>query len=83
MPEKKPEAAPTGRLVTATNQSVVRQLRLTLQGVAPTDLDLANFMSQLSAVPFFEQVGMILRSERSLPSDIPVQRGRCDPDRTF
>jgi Tfp pilus assembly protein PilN len=56
--EKKPEAAPAGRLVTAANQSVVRQLHLTLQGVAPTDLDLANFMSQLSAVPFFEQVGI-------------------------
>ena len=55
--EKIPEAVPAGRLVAApANQSVVRQLRVTLQGVAPTDLDLANFMSQLSTVPFFEQV---------------------------
>jgi Tfp pilus assembly protein PilN len=55
--EKKPDAPPAGLLVDA-NQTSLRQLRLTLQGVAPTDLDLANFMSQLSEVPFFEQVAI-------------------------
>jgi Tfp pilus assembly protein PilN len=56
--ERKPDPAPNARLVVAGAPSIVRQLRLTIQGVAPSDLDLANFVSQLSAVPFFEQVAI-------------------------
>jgi Tfp pilus assembly protein PilN len=42
-----------------------RRLKLRIQGVCPTDVDLANFMTQLAAVPFFDQVNITYAREKS------------------
>jgi Tfp pilus assembly protein PilN len=50
-----------GRAAEATrkeNQQVVRRIRLIVTGLAPTDVDVANFIGQLSASPLFEDVNM-------------------------
>jgi hypothetical protein len=44
---------------------VDRRLKVRVQGVCPTDVDLANFMTQLSAVPFFESVNNTYARERA------------------
>jgi Tfp pilus assembly protein PilN len=44
---------------------VDRRLRVRVQGVCPTDVDLANFMTQLSAVPFFDAVNNTYAREKS------------------
>jgi hypothetical protein len=44
---------------------VDRRLKVKLQGVCPTDVDLANFMTQLNTVPFFEQVNISYSREKS------------------
>lgn len=36
----------------------IKRLRLTLTGVTPTDVDVANFIGQMSACPLFEDVNM-------------------------
>lgn len=43
---------------------VDRRLRVRVQGVCPTDVDLANFMTQLSAVPFFDSVNNTYAREK-------------------
>jgi Tfp pilus assembly protein PilN len=52
------QAARTGEPV------IDRRLKVRIQGVCPTDVDLANFMTQLAAVPFFEQVNITYARER-------------------
>ena len=42
-----------------------RRLKVKVQGVCPTDVDLANFMTQLKMVPFFEQVTIAYSREKS------------------
>jgi len=37
---------------------IVKRVRLELTGLAPTDVDVANFIGQLSASPLFEDVNM-------------------------
>jgi Tfp pilus assembly protein PilN len=37
---------------------VDRRLRVKVQGVAPTDVELATFLTELNGVPFFEAVGL-------------------------
>lgn len=37
---------------------VIRRVRVVLAGLAPTDVDVANFIGQLSASPLFENVNM-------------------------
>ncbi len=49
----------------AGEQVVDRRLKVRLQGVCPTDVDLANFMTQLSTVPFFDQVGVTYAREKA------------------
>jgi Tfp pilus assembly protein PilN len=44
---------------------VDRRLKLRIQGVCPTDVDLANFMTQLAAVPFFDQVNITYAREKA------------------
>jgi hypothetical protein len=44
---------------------VDRRLKVRVQGVCPTDVDLANFMTQLSAVPYFESVNNTYARERA------------------
>ena len=58
----RPSGAP-GRAMTADGGSkprVIRtkRMRLVLTGLAPTDVDVANFIGQLSASPLFEDVNM-------------------------
>ncbi len=40
------------------SQNAIRRVRLVLSGLAPTDVDVANFIGQLSASPLFEDVNM-------------------------
>ena len=50
----------------AKGDSVVeRRLKVRIQGVCPTDVDLANFMTQLATIPFFEQVSITYAREKS------------------
>lgn len=44
---------------------VERRLKVRLQGVCPTDVDLADFMTKLAAVPFFEQVNVTYAREKA------------------
>jgi Tfp pilus assembly protein PilN len=46
-------------------QVVDRRLKFAIQGVCPTDVDLANFMTQLAAERFFEQVNITYAREKS------------------
>ena len=39
-------------------QLVVNRMRMVITGIAPTDVDVANFIGQLSASPLFEDVNM-------------------------
>ena len=41
-----------------TKERVVKRVRLTLTGIAMNDVDVANFIAQLSANPLFEDVNM-------------------------
>jgi Tfp pilus assembly protein PilN len=45
--------------------AVDRRLKVRIQGVCPTDVDLANFMTELAAVPFFDQVNITYAREKS------------------
>ena len=42
-----------------------RRMKVKIQGVCPTDTDLANFMTQLSTIPFFDQVSVTYAREKS------------------
>ena len=42
----------------AEEMPVARRLRLVLTGLAPSDIDVANFIGQLAASPLFEDVNM-------------------------
>lgn len=46
-------------------QAVDRRLKVTIQGVCPTDVDLANFMTQLAAEKYFDQVNITYAREKS------------------
>jgi Tfp pilus assembly protein PilN len=37
---------------------VTRKLKIKMQGVAPTDVDVANFLARLGTTPYFENVAM-------------------------
>jgi len=39
-------------------ERIVKRVRLVITGLAPTDVDVANFIGQLSASPLFEDVNM-------------------------
>ena len=53
-----------GKAVVAEDKKL-RRVRLTLAGLAPSDVDVATFIGQLSAGPLFEDVNMgYTRSER-------------------
>jgi Tfp pilus assembly protein PilN len=45
--------------------AVERRLKIRVQGVCPTDVDLANFMNQLGEVRFFDQVNVTYAKEKS------------------
>jgi len=50
----------------APKESTVNRLRLVLTGIAPGDVDVANFLGQLAASPLFEDVSMGYIRGRSL-----------------
>ena len=56
---------PSAAMAAQRGDSVDRKLRVRLQGVAPTDTDVANFLSGITNVPFFEQVAMTYSRDRS------------------
>ncbi len=49
----------------AKNLQKTRTLRVKLLGVAPSDVDLANFLAGLTNVPFFSDVGMTYARDKS------------------
>lgn len=53
-------AAPNGK----SEIVVDRKIKVRMLGVAPTDVDLANFMTRLTAERYFEQVSMTYAKER-------------------
>ncbi len=59
------KADPSALVAARADAQVDRKLKVRLQGVCPTDVDLANFMTQLSAVPFFEAVNITYAREKS------------------
>ncbi len=64
------QARPVANLTQALNTrdkdaAVVRQLRVRLAGVVPTDADLASFLASLSGAPLFKQVTMNYARERA------------------
>jgi Tfp pilus assembly protein PilN len=42
----------------------IRKLKVRLQGVAPTDVDVANFMTRIGTTSYFEQVAMTYARDR-------------------
>ena len=49
----------------AQEKGANRRVRMRMQGVAPTDTDLANFLTKLTAKPFFSNVGVTYSRPRS------------------
>lgn len=49
----------------AEDPAVDRKLKIRIQGVCPTDVDLADFMTQLSTVSFFDQVSVTYARDKS------------------
>ena len=49
----------------ASDVPIERRLRVRVQGVCPTDVDLADFMTQLATVPFFEGINNTYARERA------------------
>lgn len=45
--------------------AVDRHLKVRMQGVCPTDVDLANFVTQLSTISFFDQISVIYARDKS------------------
>jgi Tfp pilus assembly protein PilN len=52
-------------LAAKVEQAIDRKLKARIQGVCPTDVDLANFMTKLTEIPFFEQVNITYAKERT------------------
>lgn len=63
--EEKVDASAVQAAKSPGEAPVDRRLKVKVQGVCPTDSDLANFMTQLGAVPFFEQVNVAYWKEKS------------------
>jgi Tfp pilus assembly protein PilN len=57
-------AANRGSASASSDVPVERRLRVRVQGVCPTDVDLADFMTQLATVPFFEGINNTYARER-------------------
>jgi Tfp pilus assembly protein PilN len=63
VPTRRPDEPGAGARATpagapGANEKVEKRVRMVLTGLAPTDVDLANFIGQLSACPLFEDVNM-------------------------
>jgi Fimbrial assembly protein (PilN) len=70
MDTEDPAAAPKGGSISSRAQknapkvSTDAKLRLRLHGVAPTDVDLGEFLAKLTSVPFFKQVELVRTQEK-------------------
>jgi Tfp pilus assembly protein PilN len=49
----------------AQGNNIDRRLQIRLEGIAPTDNDVANFLTALTRVPFFEDVAMDYSRDRA------------------
>jgi Tfp pilus assembly protein PilN len=56
---------PDGTTPNDRNATKSRSLRVKLLGVAPSDVDLANFLSGLTNVPFFQEVSLTYARDKS------------------
>jgi Tfp pilus assembly protein PilN len=65
--QTKPQASAIGRAAESAAKDVPpdRRMKVRLKGVAPTDVDLANFLRELSNVAFFDNVAMTYAKDRS------------------
>jgi Tfp pilus assembly protein PilN len=63
--EERVDAGTSAVQAARAEQVVERRLKVRIQGVCPTDVDLANFMTQLATIPFFEQVSITYAREKS------------------
>lgn len=65
--EARPLAGALARVASATvkNIPVDRRMNVRLRGVAPTDVDLAEFLKRLNEVPYFENVAGFNAKDRS------------------
>ena len=65
--EAKPAASALARAAEAAAKDLPpdRRLKVRLKGVAPTDVDLANFLARLSGIAYFENVAMTYAKDRS------------------
>jgi hypothetical protein len=60
------EKVETSAILAAKGEQVVdRKLKARVQGVCPTDVDLANFMTKLTEIPFFENGNITYAKEKS------------------
>jgi hypothetical protein len=70
MDTEDPAAAPKSGSISSRAQknapkvSTDGKLRLRLHGVAPTDVDLGEFLAKLTGVPFFKQVELVRTQEK-------------------
>ncbi|HEY8667330.1 MAG TPA: hypothetical protein VIL86_11730 [Tepidisphaeraceae bacterium] len=58
-------AAAAPGVVPDKNAAMERWLKVKLLGLAPTDVDLANFLARLGNVPFFQPISMTYAKDRS------------------
>jgi hypothetical protein len=65
--EARPPISALARAASATarNIPVDRRMNVRLRGVAPTDVDLAEFLKRLNEVPYFENVAGFNAKDRS------------------
>jgi Tfp pilus assembly protein PilN len=57
-------AAPTLRAASGAQPAVSRSLLIRLHGVAPSDVDLGNFLARLAGVPYFDDIAMAYSKDR-------------------
>jgi hypothetical protein len=62
---KRADGAPATGANTSKDQPKSRTLRVRMLAVAPSDVDLANFLAGLTNVPFFQEVAMTFAHDKS------------------
>jgi hypothetical protein len=63
--QEQPARPTSQRQTTNAATEVDRRLNVRLIGVAPSDVDLANFLTGLTGVPFFENVSMTYSRDKA------------------
>jgi Tfp pilus assembly protein PilN len=62
--ESQMRAAPALAAASGSGPEVNRSLLVRIHGVAPTDVDLGNFLARLAGVPFFSDIAMAYSKDR-------------------